>query len=1285
MRENVPFPSGISRSNWTSLIHTFLILLSLCFVFAIAGTMLCSAQGHSSIVIDGNDDLTPENGVTGGSGTAADPYVIEGWNISGPDYTCILINNTSRHIVLRNLILSHDGGASLGIELRHVSNCTVAYIVMQDVHLYGSDCARVSVQDVTSIGGRVELDLSESVEVVHFTYRPPGTGGSMDPVRVSQSGNVTVRDCDIVSPGSSCTGIEVLYSNRVDILDNTLQDVEHGISVSSYEEEVTAVRIEGNRVINTSIGISASNVLGLGMANNTITGVCNVYAMAFSGRDVWYIRGNTMETGGISVGTEHPEEVVWDFRDNLLAGLEILYFANATGRDLPTDTHELILANCSGCTVDGKARDDIFMTINSCSNITVGNCTFDGAYWALMGAGNDHIRIEDCDFRGCTYGIYMFRSSNVTTRRNSFSDFSNGITFPDCSWFRVTENAFTNGYSCTGHLYAYGRTSSHHRIDNNTIVDCKYGIMFYSFADTSIADNRMTNISQVGIGNPDVMSESWSSDVTIERNVITNASCGLLLYEMREAVITRNTVTLGRTGIQLQYSNGVRLSWNTIANCSDDGIDITWVENLLITANVVSDCQNLAVILRGPEGGARVILNDFINNKKDGTNQAFDGSMNRWDLNGWGNYWSDYSERYPNATNNGLVWSEPYDLGYLSKPSADNYPLVHRFDLEPPVADAGGNLTVDEGTHVTMDGSSSIDNREIVKYEWVLLYEDQLLTFSGLVVGCTLDIPGVYPVTLTVTDAFGNQGTDVAWITVLDVLPPTAEAGPPIYADQFTNVTLDGSGCRDTGTIVNYTWRVDLPDGTFLLYGKLPVLYCGDPGEFNVALRATDSAGHWAEDTTTLVVLDVVPPVVVLEGELVVNQGAMLRLDASRCTDNVGIEAYDWALTTDGGTVHLGGAVAAHAWDVPGEYRCGLLVRDAAGNEATAAFIVRVLDVEPPEVEEYAGLRVPLAASYKFPHIGATDNVGIADIAWTFVHGGEAVTLHGAEPSFTFGAVGTYDVTVTAFDAANNTASRVFRVVVYDPEMPVAEAGPDQVVDLGDPVTLDGLASVDNDGITRYRWTFEDGGEGRELKTAKATYIFVEVGAHVVTLTVWDTLDNTATDTMLITVRDDVPPVASIRLPRHAAVGSLVGLDGAGSTDNVAVVNWTWDFDHNGSAVELFGESVRFAFERPGTYIVRLTVRDAAGLEDEATMAIEVGKRQGETGSFWAVVVLALVIVVAAAGVAFGFRWLHRGRREGAEPGEAATAAGAWAPEVGTAPKGELLPEDGWVEDDSWR
>jgi parallel beta-helix repeat protein len=58
------------------------------------------------IYIYGNDDFTIENGVMSGSGTADDPYVIEGWRVDSPkaDYG-IYVDHTTAYFVIRDCVI----------------------------------------------------------------------------------------------------------------------------------------------------------------------------------------------------------------------------------------------------------------------------------------------------------------------------------------------------------------------------------------------------------------------------------------------------------------------------------------------------------------------------------------------------------------------------------------------------------------------------------------------------------------------------------------------------------------------------------------------------------------------------------------------------------------------------------------------------------------------------------------------------------------------------------------------------------------------------------------------------------------------------------------------------------------------------------------------------------------------------------------------------------------------------------------------------------------------------
>jgi parallel beta-helix repeat protein len=87
------------------------------------------------IYIYGDDEFTYSNGVMSGSGAAADPYIIEGWNISpaNADYG-VYVDHTTSHFVIRDCVI---GGARIaGVYFNSVENGRI-----EKVQIFGSDTA----------------------------------------------------------------------------------------------------------------------------------------------------------------------------------------------------------------------------------------------------------------------------------------------------------------------------------------------------------------------------------------------------------------------------------------------------------------------------------------------------------------------------------------------------------------------------------------------------------------------------------------------------------------------------------------------------------------------------------------------------------------------------------------------------------------------------------------------------------------------------------------------------------------------------------------------------------------------------------------------------------------------------------------------------------------------------------------------------------------------------------------------------------------------------------------
>lgn len=75
-------------------------------------------------------------------------------------------------------------------------------------------------------------------------------------------------------------------------------------------------------------------------------------------------------------------------------------------------------------------------------------------------------------------------------------------------------------------------------------------------------------------------------------------------------------------------------------------------------------------------------------------------------------------------------------------------------------------------------------------------------------------------------------------------------------------------------------------------------------------------------------------------------------------------------------------------------------------------------------------LTVGKGTTVRFNGSASSDNVGIANYTWTFLHDGNPVSLHGATPEFRFRKEGNHTVTLTVTDAGGNTDFDTMTVTV---------------------------------------------------------------------------------------------------------------------------------------------------------------------------------------------------------------------------------------------------------------
>ncbi len=252
-------------------------------------------EPHSPIRIAGNSEFTAENGVTGGSGTAEDPYLIEGWAITeaviGADYG-IWLENTDAHVVIRNC---HIVPSDTGIRLEHASNVVIENVTVngghQGIYAYNSSNLVIRNSDISHIVGDALLLFSGSnVRIadcrigdgryyslyMKHMYDSIVEGcelyGSLYGVYAESSERILIRNCNIYSNLGDGVYFYVVINGTISSSQIHFNE-DHGIYLDSSD----SIIIEYCDVRNSSLGIWLNPAFNCKIRSNNFI---NIYSNA---------------------------------------------------------------------------------------------------------------------------------------------------------------------------------------------------------------------------------------------------------------------------------------------------------------------------------------------------------------------------------------------------------------------------------------------------------------------------------------------------------------------------------------------------------------------------------------------------------------------------------------------------------------------------------------------------------------------------------------------------------------------------------------------------------------------------------------------------------------------------------------------------------------------------------------------------------------------------------------------------------------------------------------------
>jgi len=255
---------------------------------------------------------------------------------------------------------------------------------------------------------------------------------------------------------------------------------------------------------------------------------------------------------------------------------------------------------------------------------------------------------------------------------------------------------------------------------------------------------------------------------------------------------------------------------------------------------------------------------------------------------------------------------------------------------------------------------------------------------------------------------------------------------------------------------------------------------------------------------------------------------------------------------------------------------------------------------------------------------------------WTQTSGVSVVLSNpeSSQPSFTSPDVGpngaslVFQLTVTDSQGLESQDSCIVNVT-WENESPVADAGEEQEVFEGTFVTLDGSGSYDgDDGIAAYEWV-QTAGIPVVISnpgTSQASFESPDVGPDgsslVFQLTVFDNGGLTSQDTCIVNVTwENIPPVADAGEDQEVSEGTLVTLNGSGSSDSDdGIVSYQWTQTDGTPVVLSDSGSIQPTFTAPEvgedvlTLTFQLVVTDGGGLQSQDTCTVTVVQDAGENG-----------------------------------------------------------------------
>ncbi len=512
-------------------------------------------------------------------------------------------------------------------------------------------------------------------------------------------------------------------------------------------------------------------------------------------------------------------------------------------------------------------------------------------------------------------------------------------------------------------------------------------------------------------------------------------------------------------------------------------------------------------------------------------------------------------------------------------------------------------------TNVTLSGNNLGD---VVTFEWNF-GDGQIVTYySPISPSHTYLAPGEYNVKLTATNIAGCETSVMQLVKVLE------PAEPFFWWDGSTcenaEVTFENLSFTTAPEYITQ-WHWDFGDGQ-----TSTVVWPANPnvthsftnsGNYPVTLTVTTSNGCEASLTR---IVNIKPAPMANFVTSSACQGLNVQFtDISQSAGAGNIEQWHWNFgDPNSGTSNTSTLQnPVHAYSTTGIFTA---ILEITTNNGCSDTVHKTIVVLPAPVAAFIADTACLGSPTQFQD-QSTASTGNIITNWLWDFGDGSTPSNSQNPTHTYSNAGVYTVRLTVTDntQCSNTATNLVRVA----PIPVAVFTSSTANCAGQAVLFDEMSTTTEGYITQWQWDYGNGNSTTVNfpDNPDVAYAYSTPGTYQVTLTVTTSTGCEASIGHPVTVNST--PTANFSTPTGNCPGQAVLFtDQSQLNGGTPITNWWWDFGDplSGVANTSTLQNPTHLYNTPGTYSVKLIVRNATYCYDTITKDLSIGN--GPTANF---------------------------------------------------------------------